>query len=154
MKQELKFFGIGILSLLLGLTVYLFARSTHGIYLFSLPKEYINLFTFSYHPFWIYNITGTLHVIGMSLISFSLSPTKRYYVYPTIWTGINVFFELLQHPVFQQYYLNHKGWIDSKIMDNFIVRSTFDTMDILFICMGGIVSYTLIKYLAKTKRPN
>jgi len=143
---------IGIFGLVVGTLVYIFDRSLYQTYfLFKMMK-------FGYMPYQISNnlfgpLGGSLpaftHAFSFILITAGLLGCNKlgYFFICLFWLFIDLIFELSQK--FSSFSFGLiPGWFENifilENMRNYVIRGTFDFMDLVFICLGCGIAFLVL----------
>jgi len=138
--------GVATGLLLMGGIVYLVFRSGSTVYfLAGIIPEAVN---YSISAGYILNsIPSFFHIYAFILLTaVVLNPARTGLILICLgWMGVELFFEIGQHPFFAQYLT---GWVPAwfanfpylEVMNTYFLSGTFDPVDVLFILFGTVAA--------------
>jgi hypothetical protein len=148
--KTLRLTSVGLGTLCLGSLVYVVVRPEGSSYLghvihFAFPVS------LEHFPF-INNLPSLFHILGFSLLTVAVLGECKYALVSCLfWLGVNLVFEVAQHPYFVQF-LDGKNSELPRVLDAYVRFGTFDVLDILFSAFGAVLAYAIVMLLGKPRQ--
>ena len=141
---------IGSAFLFLGISFYLISRPAWQITLIP-DFLFVQWHCTSSFCHYLDNLPSFLHVLGFSVLTAGIITIhkKTYIIICSLWTFINILFEILQSDIFFRLgkFLPMSNQANSTLLNwahNYSLNAVFDYYDILAILLGAICAYWLL----------